>query len=734
MPALSAVVMMPIALLATANPHTPPTAAMIPKVEIAPNVHLPMLTMGGVVQANYPDPSNYSMWLDLGGRGFDSAWEYGTQEAIAAAIKASGLPRSEIFITTKIPGSIHNGCCGCPNALPAPNCAHCHGTPGVDPYACFPTAGFYTAANATNYIKTDLELLGSAVGYIDLLLLHEPCDYLAPYAYNASKETSAVYGAMEEAFHSADPAFAGKIKAIGVSNFNAQMLTLLAQTNPRTTPAVNQCRMTVGEYDQASHEYCVAHNITCQAYSTLHGQGAKLPAVVAAAAAHAVSPQSVMMRWITQLGIPVVSASNISAYDLDDIAMFTYNLTAAEMAAISAAEPPPPSGKCDANPTCAGVTAKTCIASGCKKCSNTPPWKSCGSCGCAACCEGCKLTDFGTGQTYCAPQKGAESSWHRPEFAQQKHTISTLLVTEADGGEGFDMSMTLINISQSSSSKFVVVAGVVNLSSSNAQALQGVGAELRLVADPPSASVFAGVDWVLLMPADNGAYDRAPGLIKAANDARVSNALMISIMDVSGHAPTPPAQWPYFEVEQHLAATWGNPASGKPLEGRPAAAFAVLRTYFFQEHLLLWSQDVRATAHLRLPLETACFAPLHQDDGAAVVASMANFSVNMALPFRGKIFNLTGPQVFGGPELAQIAAAAIPLPGLAFTEVDRRSADRILNATGNPGVDGLLDLLGSQTTNCVGLPSADFHTIVGREPSSISNFFAINADAFRPAA
>ena len=490
----------------------------------------------------------------------------------------------------------------------------------------------------------------------------------------------------------------------------------------------------MGEYDQASHEYCVAHNITYQAYSTLHGVGATLPAVIAAAAAHAVSPQSVMMRWITQLGIPIVSASNVSAYDLDDIAMFTYNLTSAEMAAISAATPPPPSGKCDANPTCAGVTAKTCIASGCKKCSKAPPSKSCGSCGCAACCEGCKLTDFGMGQTYCAPQKKGAESWQRPEFAQQKHTTSTLLVTEADGGEGFDMSMTLVNISQRSSSKFVVVAGVVNLSSSNARALQGVGAELRLVADPPSASVFAGVDWVLLMPADNGAYDRAPGLIKAANDAGVSNALMISIMDVSDHAPTPPAQWPYFKVEQYLAATWGTPASGKPLEVEvhPAAAFAVLRTYFFQEHLLLWSQDVRATAHLRLPLETACFAPLHQDDGAAAVASMAN-SVNMALPFRGKILNLTGPQVFGGPELAQIAAAAIPLPGLAFTEVDRGSADRILNATGNPGVDGLLDLLGSQTTNCIGLPSPDFHSIVGREPSSISNFFANNADAFRPA-
>jgi hypothetical protein len=79
------------------------SSSPIPRVEVAPGVELPMLTMGGVVQEGYPDPSNYSLWLELGGRGFDSAWEYQTEKSIAAAIRASGLPRSEIFITR---------CCG----------------------------------------------------------------------------------------------------------------------------------------------------------------------------------------------------------------------------------------------------------------------------------------------------------------------------------------------------------------------------------------------------------------------------------------------------------------------------------------------------------------------------------------------------------------------------------------------------------------------------------------------
>ena len=152
--------------------------------------------MGGVHLAVYPDPTNYSMWLALGGRGFDTgehcatsnqrlpflsfpsrafpsgtlqcsfplgrsltyyscystrarvhapactAWEYGTQAEIAAAVKASGVPRSEIFITTKIPGSLYGGCCGCPGAKAPgefPPCkTSCHNV-------CFPASGHYTA-------------------------------------------------------------------------------------------------------------------------------------------------------------------------------------------------------------------------------------------------------------------------------------------------------------------------------------------------------------------------------------------------------------------------------------------------------------------------------------------------------------------------------------------------------------------------------------------------------------
>lgn len=303
----------------------------IPTVEIAPGIEMPMITMGGVnktLYPDYPDYSNYSLWIELGGRGFDSAWEYRTQGGVARAMAASGIPREQLFLTTKIPGSLHGGCCGCPGASPPGSCLKdCHGV-------CFPASGHYTADNATAYIMEDLRLLfENGVDYIDLLLLHEPCDYLAPYPYNASAESGAIYGAMEAAYLSRDPALKGRIKSIGVSNFDGEMLTLLAATN-KVKPAVNQCRMSVGEYDKATHEFCRRHGITYQAYSTLHGN-LKDPAVTAAAAAHNVTVQQVTMRWVAQLGVPFVTASESEAYDRADMAIFDFTLTDAEMEAIS---------------------------------------------------------------------------------------------------------------------------------------------------------------------------------------------------------------------------------------------------------------------------------------------------------------------------------------------------------------------------------------------------------------
>ena len=94
------------------------------------------------------------------------------------------------LLVLRSPGSMHGGCCGCPGAKAPgewPPCLpSCHGV-------CFPAHGHYTPAQAKQYIAEDLAELGPD-GYIDLLLMHQPCDYLAPYPYNASAETAAIWG------------------------------------------------------------------------------------------------------------------------------------------------------------------------------------------------------------------------------------------------------------------------------------------------------------------------------------------------------------------------------------------------------------------------------------------------------------------------------------------------------------------------------------------------------------
>ena len=270
---------------------------------------------------------------------------------------------------------------------------------------CFPKYGHYTPAQALEYLRMDLEKLGDAIGYIDLLLMHQPCDFIAPYPYNASQETASIWGAME-AFFKSNP---DKIRAIGVSNFDTTSLSALAKT-ATVTPAVNQCRMSVGQFDKPTFEYCQAHNITYQAYSVLHGQGIGTSATLKQiGAAHGgVSNQQVVMRWVTQKGIPLVTASNVSSYDLEDMDIFSFNLTDREMDELDKYSP----YDCKAHKTCPAII-KDCVNDGCAECEKKVSGVSaltflgekhaageCGSCLCKSCCDACTLMKS-KGISYC---------------------------------------------------------------------------------------------------------------------------------------------------------------------------------------------------------------------------------------------------------------------------------------------------------------------------------------------
>ena len=167
------------------NPMMLAPAKPVPSVEIAPSVLMPMLSFGITMQ--------HSLFLALGGRGLDTAFDYGDkyQAELGRAVANSGLPRSAVFVTTKVP------CCASSFVKDDVYSNHCHARRSPEE----------TAADVAH----DLSVLG--MPFVDLLLMHWPCDSTA--------DTVATWRVLERL------ALDGRARAIGVSNFNASAIESL---------------------------------------------------------------------------------------------------------------------------------------------------------------------------------------------------------------------------------------------------------------------------------------------------------------------------------------------------------------------------------------------------------------------------------------------------------------------------------------------------------------------------
>ena len=187
--------------------------------------------------------------------------------------------------------------------------------------------------NVTN-VEDTLSALGLA--YADLLLLHWP--------WIASTRACA-YKALSRWWPPAR-------RAIGVSNFNASALSqLLPQVSIK--PAINQCGFSVGVQhssrappslwgdDEPTVAACKAAGITYSAYSPLGGvtkyDVLHDPVATAIGAAHNRSSAQVALRYLTQRGIPLITASDKEAHVASDLASFELTLSVGEMAALIAA-------------------------------------------------------------------------------------------------------------------------------------------------------------------------------------------------------------------------------------------------------------------------------------------------------------------------------------------------------------------------------------------------------------
>lgn len=202
--------------------------------------------------------------LKLGYRHIDTAAGYRNEEGVGAALRASGLPREEVFITTKLPAEIK---------------------------------GRQVTIDA---FEGSLQALG--LSYVDLYLIHAPWPW-DDMGRDCTQGNLESWRAMEELYE------AGKIRAIGVSNFApAHLEPLLAQCQVK--PMVNQISFYPGHIQRETAAFCREQGIFVEAYAPLAtGAALSVSTVQEIARAYQVSPAQLCIRYCLQKGTAAIPKS-----------------------------------------------------------------------------------------------------------------------------------------------------------------------------------------------------------------------------------------------------------------------------------------------------------------------------------------------------------------------------------------------------------------------------------------
>jgi diketogulonate reductase-like aldo/keto reductase len=246
---------------------------------LADGTQMPMLGLGVWQVPNGPACVNAVRWaLELGYRHIDTAQAYGNEESVGQALRDSGVPRDEVFITTKFyPGR-------------------------QDPVA--------EARQSLSRLSLD---------QVDLYLVHWP-----------QGGASWAWPGMERARE------LGYARSVGVSNFSASELDgVIAAGTIR--PAVNQVQFSLLQYRRALLDACRRQGVALEAYSPL-GTGRNLSNKTVTSVAQRVgrTPAQVLLRWCLQHGLPVISKSVHRERILQNAQIFDFALPDEDMAELNA--------------------------------------------------------------------------------------------------------------------------------------------------------------------------------------------------------------------------------------------------------------------------------------------------------------------------------------------------------------------------------------------------------------
>ena len=221
--------------------------------------------------------------LDAGYRHIDTAALYRNEESVGAALRASGVPREDVFITTKL----------------------------LPPRA--PVLG----RDAGALLEASLRRLG--LDYVDLYLIHWPNRW-------AKGQWKALQKAQER----------GLARAIGVSNYGVDDLQELLGWG-FGTPAVNQVRFNPFIFRRALREFCEERGIVFEAYASLT-QGHRIddPTIARIAEQIGRTPAQVLLRWAVQRDVVVIPKSLREERIRENAQIFDFELSVMDMGALDA--------------------------------------------------------------------------------------------------------------------------------------------------------------------------------------------------------------------------------------------------------------------------------------------------------------------------------------------------------------------------------------------------------------
>ena len=245
-------------------------------------VQMPLVGFGTFMLGGETCKNAVATAIENGYRMIDTAEAYGNEKEVGEGIKQSGIDRKELFLVTKV--------------------------------------NFKSYENAEQTVIQSLENLQT--DYIDLLLLHWP---FANYY--------AAWRALEKLYD------AGKVRAIGVSNFEPdQLLDLIAYN--KIIPAVNQIETNIYCQRSTERSWMDKKQVAHMAYAPL-GQGNRNemfnePVVLALTKKYNKTPAQILLRFLTQKGIAVIPRSSQPEHIKENFDLFDFTLTADEMTQLAA--------------------------------------------------------------------------------------------------------------------------------------------------------------------------------------------------------------------------------------------------------------------------------------------------------------------------------------------------------------------------------------------------------------